>query len=1034
MKKTSQACDHQAISLFLENKLAQVDCDRFVAHLEECPQCQTELAGNSAEPEFWHEAVDLLKNLGDSMPKLLDSKSHSEIKNKNLSVNAVLSLLSPTDDPQMLGRIGEYEISGVVGLGGMGAVLKGFDKSLMRVVAIKVMAPHLAANGSARVRFEREARAAAAITHNNVVDIYRVAESHGLPYLVMPFARGPSLQKRIDEGGPLSTTEVVQIGRQIASGLTAAHEQGLVHRDIKPANILLNDGIERVLITDFGVARAIDDASMTQTGLIAGTPQYMSPEQARGEAVDCRSDLFSLGSVLYTACTGRPPFRAESPFGVLKKITDSEPRPIRTINPDIPEWLANIILKLLAKEPSDRFHTPKQVADLLEKCLAHLHQPTQIQLPDSLENLVQVKVKPSKTPPKRRLRAWILAASFALVASLLFALFQLTNAPDISGLWEGESWDAIELSSVEEAADWYSGEFRGAGENRGAIHLEWSRLHQRYEGRWSNTRGTSGTIVIRQREPERLSGAMLFDSDSETLPNEPRLREFVWKLRSSSLGPDKPTLAGNSNQNATATPNAKIRSRSSLRSPVKGVIRWANSNLQPGSKLTKGDLVVEIKPDDDNIRRLREHHTEAESKLETLTAKANAYAMNVTGFTEARDYSIAAATELVAASKSKYISKKQLFGDYQDKVWQKLQSLPRSPEIPKLEREKAQKEWDVANADLASMEQEVETFKREWKSRQLELEEKRTVAQTRIDHAKSMQQQVLQEAAQMTVTLGKLERMMAETNSVHVNAPLDCIVIHATRLDSGQTIQQGDELLRIAPNNAPNNAPGNELSNELRIAPNNEASKADRPSQPDSVPTGSDVSAISQTLSLITNLEKRIHKLSNDQKNIERQIRSERTKSARINSEINSELKHLSEQLGSIPKADGTRRTNIQNTIANHQNNFQLNERALERAIKVLLDQKAVNAVPLKANLKEKDTMIKILESEVSSKQSQLQKAQTILDFKTAQVEQGDLSMIELESEKIKLTQLNAALEQVEYVLMYARQIGSEESESKTER
>ncbi len=196
-------------------------------------------------------------------------------------VLSVLAALAPTDDPEMLGRVGDYEIIGVVGVGGMGAVLKGFDKSLRRVVAIKVMAPHLAHSGSARTRFQREARAAAAITHDNVIDIYAVSEAAGLPYLVMPYARGPSLQKRIDEGGPLGVIEVVRIGRQIAAGLAAAHEQGLVHRDIKPANILLSDGIERLWITDFGVARAMDDASMTQTGVIAGTPQYMSPEQAR---------------------------------------------------------------------------------------------------------------------------------------------------------------------------------------------------------------------------------------------------------------------------------------------------------------------------------------------------------------------------------------------------------------------------------------------------------------------------------------------------------------------------------------------------------------------------------------------------------------------------------------------------------------------------------------------------------------------------------------------------------------------------------
>ncbi|MFT4556407.1 MAG: serine/threonine protein kinase [Planctomycetaceae bacterium] len=154
----------------------------------------------------------------------------------------------------MLGRLDGYEISGVIGCGGMGAVLKGFDRPLSRVVAIKVMAPHLATSGAARKRFAREAQAAAAMTHENVIDIYGVAESNGLPYLVMPYARGQSLQKRIDERGPLPVVEVLRISTQIAAGLAAAHQQGLVHRDIKPANILLSDGIERLVITDFGLA------------------------------------------------------------------------------------------------------------------------------------------------------------------------------------------------------------------------------------------------------------------------------------------------------------------------------------------------------------------------------------------------------------------------------------------------------------------------------------------------------------------------------------------------------------------------------------------------------------------------------------------------------------------------------------------------------------------------------------------------------------------------------------------------------------
>src|SRR5262249_48641709 len=148
-----------------------------------------------------------------------------------------------------------------------------------------------------------EGRAAAAVSHEHIVAIHGVDEANGLPYLVMEYVSGISLQERLDRSGPLETKEILRIGMQVASGLAAAHAQGLIHRDIKPANILLENGFERVKITDFGLARAVDDASLTQSGVLAGTPMYMAPEQARGEALDHRADLFSLGSVLYALCT-----------------------------------------------------------------------------------------------------------------------------------------------------------------------------------------------------------------------------------------------------------------------------------------------------------------------------------------------------------------------------------------------------------------------------------------------------------------------------------------------------------------------------------------------------------------------------------------------------------------------------------------------------------------------------------------------------------------------------------------------------------
>ena len=173
----------------------------------------------------------------------------------------------------------------------------------------------------------------------------------------------------------------------------------LVHRDIKPANILLEDGVERVKITDFGLARAADDASLTRTGVIAGTPQFMSPEQARGELVDHRSDLFSLGSVLYAMCTGRPPFRAETSYGMLRRICEGQPRDIRDVNPEIPEWLAAFVSRLHAKDPADRFQTAGEVAQLLEQCLANLRQPEAAPFPAAVSQLALLKYS---VPPTRR--------------------------------------------------------------------------------------------------------------------------------------------------------------------------------------------------------------------------------------------------------------------------------------------------------------------------------------------------------------------------------------------------------------------------------------------------------------------------------------------------------------------------------------------------------------------------------------------------------------------------------------------------------
>jgi uncharacterized protein (TIGR03067 family) len=342
-------------------------------HLEDCPACRRRLEELAASRESWG---DVVRNLG--------GETGPESARAEAGTDTSFPFLDPPAKPGQLGTLAHYEIIDLIGRGGMGVVFKAFDRTLNRIVAVKVMAPELAVNGTARERFRREAQAAAAVSHEQVITIHAVEEAKGLPYLVMQYIHGESLQQKLNREGPLDWMTILRLGKQMADGLAAAHALGLIHRDIKPANILLENGVPRVKITDFGLARAVDDASLTQSGVIAGTPQFMSPEQALGERQDHRTDLFSLGSVLYALCTGRPPFRADTALAVLKRVAEDTPRPIREINPEIPDWLEAIVAKLMQKHPIDRFQSAAELAQLLESHLAHTQQPDQVPKPPAM--------------------------------------------------------------------------------------------------------------------------------------------------------------------------------------------------------------------------------------------------------------------------------------------------------------------------------------------------------------------------------------------------------------------------------------------------------------------------------------------------------------------------------------------------------------------------------------------------------------------------------------------------------------------------
>jgi serine/threonine protein kinase/WD40 repeat protein len=363
------------------------DQERYERHLESCPACRERLdrIAGPGEP-----LLRLARRHGDPTLAPADAtlakvvERLQEVKSPVRAADpeaADLYFLRPAERPDLLGTLADYEVQGVIGQGGMGVVLKAFDPALHRLVAIKVLAPALAGSATARRRFTREAQAAAAVCHEHVVAVHGVSDADGLPYLVMQYIAGESLQEKLDRTGPLEVVEVVRIGLQTAQGLAAAHAQGLIHRDVKPANLLLEDGLARVKVTDFGLARTAADAGLTQAGVVAGTPEYMAPEQARGEQVDHRADFFSLGSVLYVCCTGRPPFRGDTPLAVLRRVSEETPTPIRSLNPEVPAWLEALINRLLAKDPAGRFRGAAEVAALLEGYLAHLRQPATVPAP-----------------------------------------------------------------------------------------------------------------------------------------------------------------------------------------------------------------------------------------------------------------------------------------------------------------------------------------------------------------------------------------------------------------------------------------------------------------------------------------------------------------------------------------------------------------------------------------------------------------------------------------------------------------------------
>ncbi len=300
-----------------------------------------------------------------------------------------------------VGALGPYRIVKELGKGGMGAVYAAIDTRLDRRLALKVMLPEFASDPAAKERFLREARAAAKISHDNVVTVYEADERDGVPYIAMQFLEGLPLDAYLKKKGTPTVQQVLRIASEAAAGLAAAHKLGLVHRDIKPANLWLEAPNGRVKVLDFGLAKPVDaEIEITRSGAVVGTPAYMSPEQARGQKVDHRADLFSLGAVLYRLCTGQLPFHGPTTMAILMALGTEEPPPVREVAPHVPEALAALIHQLLSKSADARPQSAAEVVKHLRAIAEDLAVPRAVPAEHSISTpqLIQPQVMYAVVP------------------------------------------------------------------------------------------------------------------------------------------------------------------------------------------------------------------------------------------------------------------------------------------------------------------------------------------------------------------------------------------------------------------------------------------------------------------------------------------------------------------------------------------------------------------------------------------------------------------------------------------------------------
>ncbi|MDD3826704.1 MAG: protein kinase, partial [Anaerolineae bacterium] len=325
-------------------------------------------------------------------------------------------------------QFGPYKITEKLGEGGMAVVYKGYQQSLNRYVAIKVLRQELAQDEEFVARFRREALAVADLDHPNILHVYDAGFVQGMYYIVMAFVDGGSLRDLVSQG-PLEPEYALSIASQVADALHHAHQRGIVHRDVKPNNILLSrDG--RPLLSDFGIAKALHESTgLTRTGMSIGTPEYMAPEQIQGQKVDARTDIYALGIVLYEMLAGWAPFSSTTPVAALYKQVNEPPPPLRQANISIPAWMEAVVAKALAKSPLDRYQQASDFAEALRQrqAPARTPGPTRIATPAKMP-----RVEPEGKGRRKAVPVLIAGIVLLLLALVAVVVILLSGGPEVT--------------------------------------------------------------------------------------------------------------------------------------------------------------------------------------------------------------------------------------------------------------------------------------------------------------------------------------------------------------------------------------------------------------------------------------------------------------------------------------------------------------------------------------------------------------------------------------------------------------------------